>query len=406
MVAYPAAQTTCFVGRSTELDDLAGLMKNPLCRLLTVLGPGGIGKTRIVQEFAAKHHALFSDGVYIAYFQAVASPDSIVPTIAEALDLRFQPGEDLQVQLVSYLRGRSLLLVLDNFEHLLDGVSIVGDILASTCAVRLLITSRERLNLREEWVYEIHGLDYPINDTVSDIERFAAVQLFVHSARRIYPGFRLTQPHKSPIARICRIVGGIPLGIELASAWTRTLPCDEIAREIERSLDILESSARNVLPRHRNMRAAFEPTWNRLSEDERSVFTKLSVFRGGCTREAAEYVAGATLRTLSTLVDKSLLRLDANGQRYSIHELLRQYGEERLCSASNAQNETLDRHCAYYMRLLGEQENHIIFLGRQKEAIEKIDNDLENVRVAWRRAVTQGRLEEISQAAEGLWSFY
>jgi predicted ATPase len=406
MVAYPAPQATFFVGRDTELDDILGLMNNPLCRLLTLIGPGGIGKTRLVQEFIAKHRVLFPDGLYIAYFQAVPSPDLIVSTIAEALDFRFQPGGDSHHQLIDYLHDKSLLLVLDNFEHLLDGASIISDILVSTVAVKLLITSRERLNLQEEWVYEIRGLDYPMNDTAPDIEGFSAVQLFVHSARRVYPAFRLTQPHKPLVVRICRMVGGMPLGIELASAWTRALPCDEIAREIERSLDILETSSRNILPRHRNMRAAFEPTWNRLSEDERRVFMKLSVFRGGFTREAAEYVAGAALRTLSVLVDKSLLRLDTNGRRYSIHELLRQYSEEKLCSSPHAQNETLDLHCAYYMRFLSEREVDIVFLGRQREAIEKINNELENVRIAWRRAVVQGRFEEISQAAEGLWDFY
>jgi hypothetical protein len=167
----------------------------------------------------------------------------------------------------------------------------------------------------------------------------------------------------------------------------------------------LETPARNMPARHRNMRAAFEPTWNRLSEEERCVFKKLAVFRGGFTREAAEYVANATLRTLSALIDRSLLRLDAS-DRYDIHELLRQYGEEVLRSSSPLYEQTLDLHRAYYMRFLAEREWEVAFLGRPKEAIRKMNKDLENVRSAWRRAVEQGCFQEISQAAEGLWNFY
>ena len=153
------------------------------------------------------------------------------------------------------------------------------------------------------------------------------------------------------------------------------------------------------------MRAAFEPTWNRLSEEEQCVFKKLAVFRGGFTREAAEYVANATLRTLSALIDRSLLRLDAN-DRYDIHELLRQYGEEILRSSSPLHEQILDLHRAYYMRFLSEREREVAFLGRPKEAIGKMNKDLENVRSAWRRAVEQGGFQEISLAAEGLWNFY
>lgn len=405
MIAHAIPQTAFFIGRDDELRDISALMHNPLCRLLTLVGPGGIGKTRLALEIVSSQLGLFPDGVHIAYLQATPSADLLVSAVAEALDFRFQPDGDPQSQLINYLRYQSALLVLDNFEHLADGAAFVSDILAAATAVKLLVTSRERLSLQEEWVYEVRGLDCPAHDGEPDIEGYGAVQLFVHSARRVSPHFRLTKLCKSPVVRICRLVGGMPLGIELASAWTRALPCEEIAREIERSLDVLETSARNVPPRHRNMRAVFAPTWHRLLEEEQHVFMKLSVFRGGFTREAAESVAGATMRTLRSLVDKSLVRLDGNG-RYTLHELLRQYGAEQLHNSPPEQEQTLNLHRACYMALLARCEQMIVFRGQPKEALEIMENELENMRLAWQRAVLQGQFAEIARGAEGLWTFY
>jgi predicted ATPase len=298
-----------------------------------------------------------------------------------------------------------MLLVLDNFEQLVDGAALVGELLEGARGLKVLVTSRERLCLQEEWLFEVRGLAFPTSDREREIEGYGAVQLFVQSARRVCPNFRLAPQLKGPVGRICRLVGGMPLAIELASAWARSLPAEEIAREIERSLDVLESSARNVLPRHRNMRAAFEPTWCRLSDEERQLFLRLSAIRGGFTREAAEVIAGATRRCLSSLVDKSLLRLDSNGH-YAIHELLRQYGEEQLNARPAEREETLDRHRAYFMGRLAECEQKLVFLGQPKAALAIMKNELDNMRQAWHRAVLQGRYDELGRTAEGLWTFY
>jgi predicted ATPase len=411
-------QPTPFVGRDTELKQIVQLLSDSGCRLLTLFGPGGIGKTRLALETArimfdgvgVGGHGrvplpMFADGVCFIPFQSLTSPDFIVSALAEVLQLPFATDSDPIEQLLAYFHDRSLLLVLDNCEHLLDGIGIISDILHSAPGVKALATSRERLNLREEWVYEVRGLAYPLSEAETHIESYGAVQLFVQNARRAQFSFSLTPIHKPAVSRICRMVDGMPLGIELASAWVRVLSCDQIACEIERSLDILETPARNIEPRHRNVRAVFEPTWNRLSTEESNVFKKLSVFRGGFTREAAEHVAGASLRTLSALVDKSLLRLDEHG-RYGLHELLRQYGQEQLNTSPQTREETLDAHCTYYMSLMSECEEEMVFLGRQKEAAEKINEELDNLRIAWRRAVEQGRFEDMAKAAEGLWGFY
>jgi predicted ATPase len=401
----PDSSSTRFVGRETERTEITRLLLDPACRLLTLLGPGGIGKTRLAIETASHVGQIFPDGVHLVLLQPLASPDFILSTLANAIGFLGRTGADVTDQLLDHLRDKAMLLVLDNYEHLLDGAPIASDILAAAPNVKLLVTSRERLNLREEWIYDVRGLAFPLSETENAIEHFEAVQLFSHSARRVDQHFQLTPANQPAVARICRLVEGMPLGIELASAWVRALPCQTIAGEIQQSLDILETPARNVPPRHRTMRAAFEPTWRRLSEAEQHVFMQLSVFRGGFAREAAAYIAGASRQMLAALIDRSLLRR-ASGDRYDIHELLRQYAEELLRTSPQLHEDMLDRHRAYYMRFLAEREQEIAFLGRPKEAIEKMNRDLENVRRAWRRAVEQGCVEEIARAAEGLWNFY
>ncbi|MEO8394718.1 MAG: LuxR C-terminal-related transcriptional regulator, partial [Chloroflexota bacterium] len=206
------------------------------------------------------------------------------------------------------------------------------------------------------------------------------------------------------VGRICRLVDGMPLGIELAANWVRVLSCEAIADEIERSLDILETPARNIESRHRTMRAAFAPTWNRLSEDERAVFMKLSVFRGGFTRAAAEQVAGASLRTLSALLDKSLLRVDTNG-RYDLHELLRQYGEDQLDASPEDAVQTRDRQCDYYATLL-EAAWPRLTSSEIKVALKELDLEVENIRTMWAWALRQHYANAIEKALTGLSFFY
>jgi predicted ATPase/DNA-binding CsgD family transcriptional regulator len=392
--------TAPFVGRTDELNSIAGLLTDPNCRLLTLVGPGGIGKTRLAAEVAPR----FTSSFHFIPLQSLASPDFLVSTIADALGFQFYPGDDPKHQLLDFLCDKSWLLALDNFEHLLDGAPLLSEILAEAPGIRLLVTSRERLNLVEEWVLEVGGLAYPVSGGDAIAECYSAVELFVQHARRVKTNFRLTDKSRTAAVRICRLVGGMPLAIELAASWVRALSCEAIADEIGRSLDILETPARNVEPRHRTMRAAFEPTWARLSEEERGVFRKLSVFRGGFTREAAEAVAGASLRTLSALVDKSLLRVDVDG-RYDLHELLRQYAEEHLDTWTDEAEQTHDRHCHYYATFLA--DCWPLLTGNQtKAALDDIAIDLDNIRTTWNWAVCQKKASEIEAALDSLRLFY
>jgi predicted ATPase/DNA-binding CsgD family transcriptional regulator len=395
---------TSFVGRLTEITEITNRLNNPNCRLLCLVGPGGIGKTRLAIQVAANWADQFDDGVCFVPLQPLNSPNFMVSIIADAVGFQFYPGGDPKKQLLDYLREKGLLLVLDNLEHLLEGAGLLSEILHAASQVRILATSRERLNLREEWVFDVRELKYPISDVETDIEEYDSVQLFVQHARRVQADFALTSLQKPAVIRICRLVGGIPLGIELAAAWVRVLSYEEIAREIERSLDILETRTRNIEPRHRNIRAAFEPMWNRLSGEQQAAFKKLSRFRGGFSREAAEYVAGASLGTLSTLVDRSLVWMDASG-RYDLHELLKQYADERLNETAGELKNVCEWHCRYFTAFLAQKEKDLEE-GQQKEALEDIQSEIDNIRAAWQWGIEHKREAELDKACRALWFFY
>ena len=350
-------------------------------------------------QFVTGHPRAYPHGVGLVSLQALNSPDFIVSAIAEAVHFQLFSADSPKRQLLAYLRDKTLLLILDNFEHLLDGAALVSEILTAAPRIKILVTSREALNLQEEWLHVLQGMAYPHN--LENVESYESIQLFRHHAERMRSNFSLAEQVEDMV-RICTLAQGMPLAIELSANWVRVLSCEEIANEIERSLDILETSARNVEPRHRTMRAVFEPTWDRLTNGERNVFMRLSVFRGGFTREAAEAVAGSTLRTLTALVDRSLLDVKENG-RYDIHELLRQYGLEHLLQSGDFVS-TRDRHSAYYADFCLQREPDIQGR-RQIEALNEMEADFENVRTAWLWAVEQRNPDAIGGALESLFLY-
>ena len=401
-------QTTPFVGRTDELAEIVDLLNHTECRLLSLTGPGGIGKTRLALEVASQFLDAYDDGVYFVPLQALDTPDLIIPSITETLGLSLDQCCDPRDQLLGQLEPRRLLLLLDNFEHLLEGVSIVSDILAMAPGVKIIATSREALNLQEEWLRPVSTMHYPELAIIQQenglrLEDYSAVQLFVQSAQRIRPDFSL-EHEKTGVIRICALVQGMPLGLELAAAWVRVLSCDEIAREIERSLDFLETRARNVPPRHRSMRVVLEHSWNLLTRDEQDVFQRLSVFRGSFTRDAATAVAGATLATLSALVDKSLVRRDTS-ERYDLHELVRQYAERQLNASLDESLRTHRSHAQYYMSFLGQQWDDLLG-SRPKEALQAIEREMKNVRAAWGWASVQLLESDLLHGVDSLAFFY
>jgi len=412
------ASLTSFVGRKAELAEIQDRLQDRDCRLLTLVGPGGMGKTRLALEAARAQVGDFDHGVFFVSLAALQSVESIAPTVAEALGFSFSEGSNPDRQLLDYLREKEMLLVLDNFEHLLappqslpregakGGERLVTDILKAAPGITVLVTSRARLSVQGEHLFSVMGMDVPesLPETVAEAaRRYGAVELFLNCVRRAQPGLELIDGELTDVIRICQLVQGIPLGIMLAAAWVGVLSPAEIAAQIGRSLDILEADLRDVPERQRSIRAAFDHSWNLLAERERQVFQALSVFHGGFTRQAAQAIAGASLQELRRLMNQSLLHRAPTG-RYEVHELLRQYSAEKLGVAGKA-SAVGDAHSAYYAAAL--QQWDVDLKGpRQQEALAEMEIEIENARAAWNWAAKRGEVARLGRALDGLCHFY
>ena len=369
-------------------------------------------------EAASGVTAAFPQGVYFVALAAVQSPDGIVPAIGQALGFTFREREDPRQQLLNYLRAKTLLLILDNCEHLLshaetpclDGSSVADiacDIVQAAPGVKLLITSRASLNVEGEQLLPVAGMGLPEGSRTSLVEALesSAVQLFVQAAQRGQPTFRLTDDNLAQVIEICRRVAGLPLGIVLAAAWLRLLSPAEVVAELEgQGLDFLETDRGDTPERQRSLRAAFDYSWRLLNQREREVLAGLSVFRGGATYVAAHEVTGATLRDLRGLINASLLERTTSG-RYVLHELLRQYAEGKLDATADGGQGVRDRHAAFYAAALGRWT--VTLKGpRQSDVLAEMDLEIGNVQVAWSWAIARGELDRWKEGVEGLGLFY
>ena len=405
MANLPSPRTS-FVGRRHELEEIDRLLEDPSCRLLTLVGPGGVGKTRLALEAAARRIDRYPHGVHYVPLASVVAPDFLAPAVADALQFPIDAahsGFSAQDQLVDYLSERSTLLVLDNFEHLVEGAGLVTQMVERAANVAILTTSRERLNVQSEWVLDVHGLQVSANGNGHNGAE-GALRLFEERARQADHRFELGEEALEHAVRICRLVDGMPLGIELAAAWVSVLPCAEIADEIERTIGFLETSMRDVPERHRSLRAAFDQSWRLLADEQRRCFRQLSVFRGPFSREAAAAVAGADLELLAELVSKSLVRRLELG-RYELHELLRQYAADRLAEDPDEPAQVRERHARFYVgRLVDRRE--AIFGPRMSEARDELRGDLPNLASAAEWAATQWAENDIRSAFDALSALY
>jgi transcriptional regulator with XRE-family HTH domain/tetratricopeptide (TPR) repeat protein len=393
------SQTTPFIGRQTELVELTSRLCDPECRLVTLVGPGGIGKTRLALQAAEHLQADYREGAGFVTLAGIDSSGDIPAAITTSLGLSQLGKDGSEEQLVSFLQNKELLLLLDNYEHLLPDTGLLTSILEKAPGVKLLVTSRQRLNLISEWVYAIEGLSIPVNG-VSDLETYSSAALFVVTARRLKPDFRLDESNKSAVAQICRQVEGMPLAIELAAAWIPVLDPQGIAEGITQGLDILEADMGDMPERQRSMRAVFDVSWNLLSELEQQVVQQLAVFRGGFSQMSAEAAFGISTRQILGLVNKCWLRQESNG-RFGLHELVRQYAEQRALVQPGLWVSIRESHSLIFCNLLKSHQGEW-FSHKEKTFVAQIEADFQNIEAAWSWAIENCRADYIGRAIESL----
>jgi predicted ATPase len=415
------------------MDIVIQQMLEPACRLLTLTGPGGVGKTRLAVEVVRRLESQFGDGVFFLSMAGVSQPESILLVLADALGLIFSGPADPKLQIIQALRKKNLLLVMDNMEHLVAGCGVLGEILEHTPGVRILITSREPVHLQWEWIFEVQGLPIPESAQPDLLESNSAPALFLQrtrqAARRMEANAGPGSAEKlaagsaakdaaaldaaakdaeakdaAAIVKICRLVDGLPLAIELAASWARVMSPAEIADELAHGMGLLETTLQDVPARHRSMRLVFDHSWKLLSEEERSAMMRLAVFPGGFTREAALQVAGASVLLLSALVSKSLLRYGKKAGRYDIHELVRQYALARLSEVRGLEHAAYRLHAEYFTQWVFNLEA-ALKSAQQVETSARLRAETPNWSAAWRWAARHQRLDLLRQMTPCLYWF-
>ncbi len=411
------AQTIRLIGRDAELHEIARILLDPSCRLMTLLGPGGIGKTRLALAVAGEQTHRFQDGAAFVPLEAVSTANQIISAIGDALKFSFAGVIDPAEALMSYLGEQNLLLVLDNYERLTEYSDLVSTLLQQAPQITILVTSQARLNLRSEWLFDVVGLSYPPVEksgalapiNTQDAVSTAAVQLFLQRATQVQPTFAPSDSALMSIVHICQQVSGIPLAIELAAASVRLLPVAEIEWQIRANLDLLSANFLDSPMRQRSLRATFDYSWTLLTESEQTLLSRLAVFRGGCTAEAAQAIAGASFSSLQSLIDKSLLSqrdLSATetSQRFYLLEPTREYALEKL-EASGETDKLRYDHAVYYLELAEAVTAQWASL-KLDSVLEKLEREHNNMRAALQWARDTGSSLLALQLGGALWRFW
>jgi predicted ATPase/DNA-binding SARP family transcriptional activator len=404
--------TTPLIGRDSELSQLKKMLSDPYTRLVTITGPGGIGKTRLALQLLKDMYGsdirLFLNGVMFLELSGVNSIERFLSYLVEAFHLSLIKDTDQIHQIIHYLKDKELLIILDNFEQLINKevLDFITNLLRETHNVKLVATSRHKLNLNSEVVLSLKGLTFP--DPTQPVrlknlpeQRYGAVDFFLRRIKQARPGLIMQEEDTLAVIRLCQMVEGLPLALLLAASWADSLSLAEIAAEVKGNLDFLRVEWQDLSERHRSMHAALNVSWNLLRQEERQIFSYLSVFNGGFSSEAALAVAGASKVVISSLVNKSILNYDLDKHHYSLHELLRQYGSEKLAENDPQKKELQDRHSQYFCQYM---RNHFAIHDRKDEkgVLHDLEREFDNYQAAWKNACEQGREGEIQDLAGGL----
>lgn len=404
--------STRLIGRGSELREIRDLLREQ--RLVSLTGPPGSGKTRLALEIGRVTLGTFPDGVWFAALAPIQDPDLVSTAVAESLGLKEEAGVPMMDVVGRYLAQRDLLLIMDNFEHVLDAATSVAGWLETAPRLRVLATSRAPLHLSGEYEVVVPPLMVPSNPDDPEAWNTEAVQLFNERARAVAPDFQPDARTLPDIARICRRLDGLPLALELAAARAKALPAAAIRRRLEQSLELLKQSNRDAPARHRSLHAAVSWSHSLLSPAEQAALRRLSVFRGGWDLEAADAVTLDStelgvdpLELMTSLLDESLIRrqLDVRTEpRYDMLETLREYGRERLLEAGEAED-TDERHARWFLELAERLAPSLT--GRdQRASLDRLERESDNLRAALRWAIDRRAVELGMRLAAALWRFW
>ncbi|MEM7119278.1 MAG: tetratricopeptide repeat protein [Chloroflexota bacterium] len=404
------------VGRVADMTTLNQMLHDPNRRLVTLTGPGGMGKTRLILAVAQQQTNLFLDGVYWVDLAEVLTGDGLITAVMTQLGTQMGGSAPPKTQLINYLRGKEVLLLLDNFEQLTtdrQAVAFISELLRAAPELVLLVTSRVRLNLQQEQVYRLDNLPFPAPNTPLDkVADYPAVALFAETARWGRPDWDFggeDEEEKTAVVRICQLVEGLPLGLKMAAALTQAQSCVAIAAAVAENLDSLASDMADLPPRQRSLRAAFDYSLRLLPAAERDLFLQLSIFRGGFTREAVQTIVAANPHLLTRLVSHSLLTYQS-GDRYTIHAVVRQFAAEARRAAASIDDAKgalpiAQRYAAFYLTFLADRQVSLQGESPQMAAAE-IDDEIENVRQAWRLGLAQQQFGDILGSLHAFSTFF
>ena len=397
---------TSFIGRKAEISTLAEMVSNSDCRLICIVGPGGIGKTRLAIETVKTILVDFPDGSYFVPLDSVTTGDGIIPAIADTLNFKFGTiGSDMdpQIQLFDYLRDRSLILILDGFEHLAGSGHQLSKLLTNTPKLQLIVTSRHKLKLPEEWIYTLGGLT--ITDSINIDDNLPdALELFLARTKQIQLKKTISSDELREASRICRLVEGMPLGIELAAAWSSVLDYSEIADEIMENYGFLEDQLLGPSSKHKSMRAVFQSSWNLLKESQQEILSRLSIFNGGFSRHAAQEISRATLTDLSVLIDRSFLRKNSSGQ-FEIHLIVSQFCREIISEKKLLWRDIQQNHFNYYAKFLSQRVPNLYRLDPENTRSE-VQDAISNILAAARYFLEESEIPGDPNIIQDLFSYF